>query len=126
MNYKKVTAYFAIIMGVAMIVMWIFFFAVGSVPEIETKPAELALHLLAEFITAVLLFISGIRLLVAKKWGLQIYLVAAGMLFYTMIISPGYFLQQGEPAFGVMFAVFIILALFFTVKLLAESRDTRK
>jgi len=34
-----------------------------------------------------------------------------GMLIYTLIQSPGYFSEQGEFAFVVMFAIFFLIAL---------------
>lgn len=38
-------------------------------------------------------------------------IVGIGMLFYTVIVSPGYYAEKGEWPFVGMFAVILILAL---------------
>ena len=113
LNLKSITALFAIFIGLSMILMWIMFYLTGSIPEIETRPLELALHLLAEFITAVLLIFAGLGLIKSISWGYSAYLLATGMLLYTLIMSPGYFLQTGDFFYLPMFAVFILLTLYF-------------
>lgn len=117
MKYKA-AAVFSIIVGISMILMWLMFYFTGSIPELESKPASIAMHLLAEFATAIALVIAGWGLLKAKTWSVNIYFLATGALLYTMIQSPGYFIQSGEAGFVIMFAVLIILALFFLVQVL--------
>lgn len=112
---KKISAFYSILMGICMIGMWIMFYISDSIPEIQTKPIELGMHILAEIITAVLLIIGGFSVLINKRWGNPIYLLSMGMLFYTLIMSPGYFVQQGDIGFAIMFAVFILLAIMFTI-----------
>jgi hypothetical protein len=38
-------------------------------------------------------------------------MVFAGMLIYSVIVSPGYFAQQGQWALVAMFAVLLVLAI---------------
>jgi hypothetical protein len=114
----KFAGWYGISVGFLMVGMWIFFFAVLGVPELETEPWRIGFHLVAEVITAIALLIGGMALLAHKSWGVSLYLVAVGMLIYTMINSPGYFAQQGEWAFVVMFAVLTLLAFVSAVKLL--------
>ncbi|GAI87843.1 unnamed protein product, partial [marine sediment metagenome] len=38
------------------------------------------------------------------------YLLSMGMLIYTLIVSPGYYIQSGDFIFVAMFAVYIIIA----------------
>ncbi len=121
MKYKA-AAVFSIIVGVSMILMWMMFYLTGSMPELENEPARIAMHLLAEFATAIALIIAGWGLLKAKSWGASIYLLATGALLYTMIQSPGYFVQSGETSFVVLFAVLIILTLFFLVQVLKGEK----
>lgn len=110
---KKAASIYAIFMGVSMIGMWILFYITGSIPEMSTKPIELGMHVLAEILTAVLLILSGTMLLLKKSRANNIYLFACGMLFYTLIMSPGYFLQKKEIRFTIMFASFLIILLVF-------------
>lgn len=115
---NKTAGIFSIVVGVSMILMWLMFYFTGSIPELATEPARIAMHLTAEFATAIALIIAGWGLVKAKKWGIQIYLLATGALLYTMIQSPGYFLQTGEPGFVIMFAALIILAVLFLIRVM--------
>lgn len=118
---NKTAGIFSIVVGISMILMWLMFYFTGSIPELTTEPARITMHLAAEFVTALALIIAGWGLLKARRWGVHIYLLANGALLYTMIQSPGYFLQTGEPGFVVMFAVLIILAILFLVIIIKQT-----
>jgi len=117
----KFTAWYSIIVGFLMLAQWGFFLGAGQVPEVQTAPIALAFHLAAEAATALVLIASGWALLRDKTWSRTAAFVALGMLTYTVIVSPGYFAQQGVWALVVMFAVLLGLAL-ASVRLLARSR----
>jgi hypothetical protein len=104
-------AVFALVVGVGMIGQWIFFLATGQVPELNTEPLRIRFHLAAEFATAIGLLVGGIALLTGQAWGHWFYLLATGMLLYTVIVSPGYFAEKGQWAFVGMFAILLLLAL---------------
>ncbi len=78
---------------------------------LATEPARIAMHIAAEFATAVALIIGGWGLLKTKPSGKQIYLLATGALLYTMLQSPGYFFQNNESGFVIMVALLIVIAL---------------
>ncbi|SHJ76160.1 hypothetical protein SAMN02745975_02809 [Geosporobacter subterraneus DSM 17957] len=121
MNVKKAASVYAIFMGLCMIGMWVMFYLSGSIPELETKPVEIAMHLIAEFTTAALLILGGYGLLKDQPWGMNIYCISMGMLLYTLMMSPGYFLQKGELSFGIMFGAFFITAVLLTYLLLKQK-----
>jgi hypothetical protein len=106
---------YAVVVGVLMISMWSFFIISGQVPELQTKPAEILLHIVDELLTALLLVLSGVLVLRRIQWGNFTLLIAFGMLFYTMIVSPGYYIQNGAPAFVMMFALLLAVGLFAAV-----------
>jgi len=81
------------------------------VPELETEPLRIRFHIAAEFVTAIALVTGSVGLLTGQSWSQQLYLIAIGMLFYTVIVSPGYYAEKGEWPFVGMFAVILILAL---------------
>ncbi len=120
MKLKRLAAVYAIFMGISMIGLWAMFYFNGQIPELKTKPIEIGLHLLAELTTAILLMVSGIGMLTEKGWAYSIYMFATGMLVYTMIQSPGYFLQSGDIPIVIMFGVFIILAIILVTSLLVK------
>lgn len=106
----KFPGIYAIVVGILMFAQWIFFLATGQVPELQSEPWRIALHLAAEFITAAGLIVAGVAVLRRTAWGSKVYLFFVGMLAYSVIASPGYFAQQGQWALVVMFAILLILA----------------
>ena len=113
--FSKFTAFYAFCVGVLMLAMWTFFLIAGMVGELETRPAEIVLHLVAEFSTAVMLILSGILMLRRAFTGALLAPFAMGMLVYTIILSPGYYIQRGETAFVAMFTVLLIATIGFLV-----------
>ena len=102
-------AVFAILVGVGMIGQWTASFIGKQIPELKTEPIRIGFHLAAELTTALCLIIGGVSLLTEQTWSVPLYLVASGMLFYTAIVSPGYFAQKGQWGWLVMFGSIIIL-----------------
>ncbi|MBI4812939.1 MAG: hypothetical protein HY802_00740 [Methanobacterium sp.] len=115
MKIRNIIAIYSLFIGILMIGMWVMFISTGQVPEMATKPAEIILHLLAEFTTAILLIIGGIGLLKKMKIGYNLNLVALGMLLYTLIVSPDYYLQRGDWVFVGIFALLFIFTLIFLI-----------
>ncbi len=105
----KFAAIYSIVVGILMLCQWIFFLAAGQVPEVKTAPIALGFHLAAEAATALALVIAGLALLRRLSWGRAAGFTALGMLFYTVIVSPGYFAQQGAWPLVVMFGVLLAL-----------------
>lgn len=108
-------AWYGIIVGALMIVQWTFFLSARSVPEIRTEPARIAFHLIGEFVAAVGLIVGGFALIKGAAWAEPLYLVAAGMVIYSEIVSPGYFAQKRQWAFVGMFAILLVLAVLAVV-----------
>lgn len=123
MRIGKIASIFSIIIGIAMLGMWTVFLATGQVPELQTKFYEIALHIVGEVATAITLIIGGYGLYKSKKWGFQAYIFSMGMLLYTLIVSPGYYLQRGEAVMTGMFTVFFIIAIVFTAMSFIRKGD---
>jgi len=121
MNFKKLAIIFSIIMGSCMIIMWIVFISSNSVPEIQTKPLELTMHLTAEFITSISLIVGALGLLKEKLWANKVYFFSMGMLIYTLIMSSGYFLEKKEIPFFIMFMSFLFLSIIITFKMVKNN-----
>lgn len=105
----KFAAIFSIVVGAGMIAQWTMSYLSHQIPEIKTEPIRLGFHLAAELATALCLIISGSAMLSGASWAGSIFLVGAGMLLYTSIVSPGYFAQQGQWGWLAMFSTIIIL-----------------
>jgi hypothetical protein len=104
-------AVYAVVVGLFMIAWWGLDLRRGAWHRGDRSHAELGLHLVAEAGTAALLVGSGIALLLggarAERWAL----LALGMLLYTVVVSPGYFLARRELPPVWMFAVLAVTTL---------------
>jgi hypothetical protein len=116
----KFSAWYGILVGFGMIAQWTFFILSGSVPEFQTEPWRIALHLAAELTAALVLIVSGIAALKSTAWGKNGLLAGLGMVIYSEIVSPGYFAQLGQWALVAMFAVLLFGAAVAVMKLLKE------
>ena len=106
---KTVVSVYSITMGVAMLTLWSICWAIGAIPEMMSKPWEIAMHLTAEFTTAGMLIISGVGLWHNAHWATRVNVFASGMLVYSLIQSPGYYLQKNAMIFVLMFAVCFLI-----------------
>ena len=84
---KKVTAFYAIVIGISMLGMWSMIILTGGIIE---GPVEVSFHLVSEFLTAILLLISGIGLLRGNTKGRELFLISNGMLIYSVLNAAGY------------------------------------
>lgn len=123
---RKLTSIYSIFIGVSMISMWTIFYFTGAIPELATEPARIIMHMIAEYSTAIGLIVGGGGLLKNKGWGFSIYLLSTGALIYTLIQSPGYYLQLGEISFVIMFAVFLTLAVALLISTMKHGKENRK
>ena len=68
-----------------------------------------------------MLIVGGVGLLLDTRWGVEVYLVATGMLLYTVIVSPGYFAQKSDRRLVVMFAGILVLTIVGLILVLSEE-----
>ena len=116
---------FMLLMGVGMVGIWLVeivngrFIGQGKIFYWRNEAGDLMWpHLLAEFLTAVLLITGAIGLLIGKFWSFPVSLLAFGALIYTSINSLSWALSKREripyaiPMLIGLFGSIIILALF--------------
>jgi hypothetical protein len=126
MNIKKISSIYSIIVGIAMICTWLIFIATNQVPEIKSAPIKITYHLIAEFITAILLLIGGYGLLTKRVWGFHLYLISMGLLLYTVIVSAGYYANLGDIIMVGMFSVFQLLTFIFIGLTFYKHKEFKK
>lgn len=115
MRYPVSAGIYAIVVGSLMIIMWSIFVATGQVPEFQSRPVEITLHLIAEFVTATGLVIGGALTIRKIRLGVPILLFSMGLLMYTLIVSPGYYIEGGAVFFVLMFALVFVLSAIFLI-----------
>ncbi|HZW38426.1 MAG TPA: hypothetical protein VFF33_03915 [Ignavibacteriaceae bacterium] len=111
MNIKKIAAVYSLVLGSGIILFWMYLLLDGFVPEINTKPTEILFHLIAEFTTAIFLFISSVFMYENFKGGTYLNLTSMGMLFYSLIQTPGYFFQIGESLVASIFLICLLVGI---------------
>ncbi|MFW9881859.1 MAG: hypothetical protein ACFFG0_53020 [Candidatus Thorarchaeota archaeon] len=109
-----IASFYTIIIGIAMVCMWIFLLGKREVPELETKPTQISFHLIAEFLTSVMLIIGGIGLFTNQTWGMAIFYISIGMVIYSTINAAGFYGQLKDWPMFIMLIVFTLVSLLIT------------
>jgi hypothetical protein len=122
MNRAKPLAIFAIIVGFIMLCLWMYFLFITKLPDFEIKPAEVSIHLAVEICTAIMLIISGIRVVFTKGEGEGMLLLSMGMLFYTLLNSSGYYAEKVSNGIIYLFIAVLMTAIYFTIMAFHGSR----
>jgi hypothetical protein len=108
---------YCIAMSILMIVMLVINFAKKKPISTHNDSAgnrgkiETGFHLSAEIVTAGLLIVSGAALLNQDAWSINAFLIATGMLIYTLINSSGYFAQLRQWPMVILFGVLLLFTL---------------
>jgi len=109
-----IASIYTIIIGIAMLCMWIFLLGKREVPDLTTKPTQISFHLIAEFITAIMLLIGGFGLFADQSWGMVIFYISIGMVIYSTINAAGFYGQLKDWPMFIMLIVFTIISLLIT------------
>ncbi|MEA2024652.1 MAG: hypothetical protein U9N79_10260 [Actinomycetota bacterium] len=102
----------SIAIGIGMLGFWISAIQGRNVPEITSGGTEIWFHVAAEVLTGVLLIVGGVGVLVddSASWAIMLSTFGLGMLAYTLIVSPGYYVERRNTPAVVMFGVLWLLA----------------
>lgn len=98
-----------------MLCMWIFLLGKKEVPELSTKPTQITFHLIAEFLTSVILIIGGFGMFTHQSWGSVLFFISIGMIIYSTINAAGFYGELKD------WPMFIILLVFTIVSLLIAT-----
>jgi len=110
---ELIASIYIIIIGIAMLCMWIFLLGKKEVPELSTKPTQIYFHLVAELFTSIALIIGGIGLIMNQTWGVAIFFIAIGMAIYSTINAAGFYGQLKDWPMFIVLIVFTIISLIF-------------
>lgn len=104
---------FAITVGLMILGQWIVTLAQKRVPAKDEGISgrgkrEMLFHWGAESLASVSLVFAGITLLQRWSWARSVYLLAMGMLIYTVINSAGWFAERREWAMVCVFGALLI------------------
>jgi hypothetical protein len=108
-HMRTVAAAYCITIGIFMVAWWSVDLRRGALRRGDRAPVEIGLHLGAELASAAMLVVGGVVLLTTNAS--SIALIALGMLLYTVIQSPGYFIARKEIAPAAMFGALLVLTI---------------
>lgn len=112
---KKVVAYYALLIGISMVLTWVAYFFTGSIFGVVPPAPGIGFHIAAELATAFMLIAAGAAFLMEKPAAKYLYGAAMGMLLYAVLNSPG--LYVGNPGYKFMLMIFsssfVMAAVFF-------------
>lgn len=117
---KKVISIIYIIIGIGILGLWMMLLLTNQVPELETEPAAIILHIIIEVIMGVACIITGIVQL--KKWQYrkETLLLTTGMVLYSVVNSSGYYINLNSYGMVVFFAFILLFSVYsvhiFTTK----------
>lgn len=106
-----------------MLMLWGMLIATNQVVEWVTEPYRITAHIASELIVAVFLIAGGSLSLRKNKIGIVVQLIAMGMLMNSVLNAGGYYLQKGEIAMTIMFAVLLFITLIFIIYHMIKSHE---
>lgn len=104
-----VVAIYCLSIGILMAIWWTISLRNGALVRADRSRTEMTLRVAAELTTASLLIVSGAALLADGDDAVPSAALALGMLLYTVVVSPGYFITRREPAPAYLFVGLTIL-----------------
>lgn len=118
MNTTRVGGAFLAILGGLMIAVWAGLFSTDQVPEVHTAPVSLTFLLAAEMMTAVLSVVSGAARVLRKAWAHRAYLIASGMMLYSITNYLGVLAEDGQLILVALFIGFLVGTIAFLIEAL--------
>jgi hypothetical protein len=101
----RLVAWFQVVVGVAVVVLWAVLLTTGQVPEVADGRVDIWFHVAAELAMAGLLVGAGAALLRRVPRAGLLSALALGWLGYSAVNSPGYYAQTGDWAVVGMFGL---------------------
>jgi hypothetical protein len=121
-HLTRLSAIYSLISGLAMIIIWVIFYAIGQVDDlIKSGPASFYLLMTAECLTSIILLTAGFGVMLKKPWASKLFLIAMGMMLYAVIYASGQFFQKGHPVFGGFFVLIALATINISLFNLAEK-----
>ena len=111
---ELIASIYIIIIGIALLCMWLLLLIKREVPELNTKPTQIFFHLVAEFLTSIMLIIGGIGLIMNQFWGVAVFFIAIGMAIYSTINAAGFYGQLKDWPMFITLLVFTFISLLIT------------
>ena len=103
----------SLVTGIGILGFWSMAVLSGRVPEVREGRIDIWFHIGAEFATALGLIGGGVAMLIdhAAPWSVVLSSLGLGLLLYTLIASPGYYVERRNRPMASMFLGFWLLTI---------------
>jgi hypothetical protein len=115
-RYAKQSAIFGIVIGISIILIWLYRVASGSIPELYDSLLQTKLHVAIQILTGLAMIFSGWALWVGRTWAFKAFILANGMLIIAVINAVSWYGDRGEMGFVLFFVAVAIAAVFFVMR----------
>ena len=93
MRLRRTVSGYAIIVGLAMIGIWIMLLITGQDPQLQTELRTISISIstaiTSDFLTAAVLFAAGVGLIMNCEWAAKLFLLSMRFLFYSVVNAAG-------------------------------------
>lgn len=114
--YGRQSAAFGVIVGIALILIWVYRIATGGVPELWDSMLQTKLHVAIQILTGLVLIGSGLALWAGRTWAFKAFILANGMLLIAVINAISWYGDRGEMGFVYFFVALAVAAVFFVMR----------
>ena len=103
----------SIVIGAGIAGLWVMLLVSRSVPEVEEGSTEIWFHIAAEMLTAAALVVAGVVTIAEPeaRWAGLVSAAAFSALVYTLVQSPGYYVERRDRAMVAMFGGFWLVTI---------------
>jgi len=123
MRVRTLAVAYMVAVALSMLGLWAMLYLTGNIPELETQPAFIAMHVAAEYATASMLLVAAFALARRREEARRLLFLAMGMLVYTLMVSPGYYMDTSDWAFVSMFVILLAMAVALTTAAIRDPRE---
>lgn len=110
---KKSTAYFCLVIGFLNLFTWTYLLVNNKVPGMDKELLAFVFHWISEFVTAILLIISGVMILRNNRMRRYMFFIALGFLLNAINGAFWYYLANFNPLLFIMMVAILIFTLLF-------------
>jgi len=115
-SYARQSALFGVIVGIVLMLIWVYRIATGGVPELYDSLLQTKLHVAIQFLTAAAMIFSGWALWTGRTWAFKAFILANGMLLIAVINAISWYGDRGEMGFVYFFVALAVAAVFFVMR----------
>lgn len=115
-RYARQSALFGVVVGIVLILIWVYRIATGGVPELWDSMLQTKLHVAIQILTGLVLIGSGVALWTGRTWAFKAFILANGMLLIAVINAVSWYGDRGEMGFVYFFVALAVAAVFFVMR----------